>query len=315
MDKYECERCGGIFNTKRHLVQHLNKRVKCITINSERSTTEIIESLDKKEGVECEGCNKAYKNLNCLRVHKYKCKAFVDNVKDESIVDIEKKIRELQKELNGIIKNKEPIKQIANTINNDNSTNNNNSTTNNITNNIQNITVVINDIDSINGIDYILKDPRFTEKILKWVTDKNGLLKYMDEKYYNKERPENRGIRKVDNENIELHMKGDWNKYDNKTALHNIINSLRIDWDTIIGRMKDNYYEEYESNKKELVVFNKDVGEPLEMELDISDDEEEKEKTKQIVNVNGENVWKDVKDEVMVKKEKKWKEKILKNVK
>jgi hypothetical protein len=79
--------------------------------------------------------------------------------------------------------------------------------------------------------------------------------------------------------------------------------------------MKDNYYEEYESNKKELVVFNKDVEEPLEMELDISDDEEEKEKTKQIVNVNGENVWKDVKDEVLVKKEKVWKEKILKIVK
>ena len=138
----------------------------------------------------------------------------------------------------------------------------------------------------------------------------------MDEKYYNKERPENRGIRKVDKESIELHMKGDWNKYDNKTALHNIINSLRIDWDMIIGRMKDNYYDDYESNKKELVVFNRDVGDPLDMELDITDDEDEtKEKTKQMVCVDGENVWKDVKDEAVVKKEKVWKEKILKNVK
>ena len=148
------------------------------------------------------------------------------------------------------------------------------------------------------------------------VTDKNGLLKYMDEKYYNKERPENRGIKKVDNENIELHMKGRWNKYDNRTALENIIDSLRIDWDTIIGRMRDDYWDEYDSNKKEMVVFKREVSDPLEMEVDITDDEEEmKEKTKQIVNVNGENVWKDVKDDVLVKKEKKWKEKILKNVK
>ena len=312
---YNCKRCGIYFSERKGLMKHLRRKNVCIGIESERTQEELLEELNKKQGLECEHCKKVYKNEESLRKHK--CKGLVNNVKDELIVDIEKKIRELQRELNGIIKNKEPIKQIANTI--DNSINNNNSTTNNntnnITNNIQNITVVINDIDSINGIDYILKDPRFTEKILKWVTDKNGLLKYMDEKYYNKERPENRGIRKVDNENIELHMKGDWNKYDNKTALDNIIDSLRIDWDTIIGRMKDNYYEEYESNKKELVVFNKDVGEPLEMELDISDDEEEKEKTKQIVNVNGENVWKDVKDEVMVKKEKKWKEKILKNVK
>jgi hypothetical protein len=36
----------------------------------------------------------------------------------------------------------------------------------------------------------------------------------MDEKYYNEERPENRGVRKIDSENIEVHMKGVWNRYD-----------------------------------------------------------------------------------------------------
>ena len=148
------------------------------------------------------------------------------------------------------------------------------------------------------------------------VTDKNGLLKYMDDRYYNQKMPENRGIRKLDNESIELRMRGNWRKYDNRTALENIIDSLRIDWDTIIGRMRDDYWDEYDSNKKEMVVFKREVSDPLEMEVDITDDEEEmKEKTKQIVNVNGENVWKDVKDDVLVKKEKKWKEKILKNVK
>jgi hypothetical protein len=233
-----------------------------------------------------------YKNGDSLRVHKHSCKG----VKDE--------------------KKETVINQVANTINNDNSTtNNDNSITNN--NNItNNVTLVINDIDSINGIDYILKDPRFTEKILKWVTDKNGLLKYMDEKYYNKERPENRGIRKIDKESIELHMKGKWNKYDNITALGAIIESLRLDWGQLVGNIRYEYEDDYENNKKEFVTFKREVGDPLEMDVEITDDEDEtKEKTKQIVNVNGENVWKDVKDEVMVKKEKKWKEKILKNVK
>lgn len=151
--------------------------------------------------------------------------------------------------------------------------NNDNSITNNIT-------AVINDIDSINGIDYILKDPKFVEKILKWVTDKDGLLKYMDEKYYNKERPENQGIKKVDNENIELRMNGDWRKCDNITALGAIIESMRIDWDTIIGRMKDNYYDDYEKNKKEFVRFKKEVSDPLKMELDISEDEDERKENK-----------------------------------
>jgi hypothetical protein len=306
MEKYNCKRCCMEFSEKRVLVKHLKRKVMCLSIESEKTQDELLEELTKKEGVECERCGGVYKNGNSLRIHLHRCKGIVENVKEE----LEKRIKELE----GMIKKKEKIiNQVANTI--DNSTNNDNSITNN--NNItNNITVLINDIDSINGIDYILKDPKFVEKILKWVTDKNGLLKYMDEKYYNKERPENQGIKKVDNENIELHMKGRWNKYDNRTALENIIDSLRIDWDTIIGRMRDDYWDEYDSNKKEMVVFKREVSDPLEMEVDITDDEEEmKDKTKQIVNVNGENVWKDVKDDVLVKKEKKWKEKILKNVK
>lgn len=141
-------------------------------------------------------------------------------------------------------------------------------------------TVVINDIDNINGIDYIVKDPEFAEKILKWVIDKHGLLRYIDEKYYNKERPENRGIRKIDSENIEVRKGGVWNKYDNKTALEAIIESLRIDWRMIISRMKYNYNDDYEENKKEFVRFKRDVSDPLRMGLDISDDEEEMEEKK-----------------------------------
>jgi hypothetical protein len=145
------------------------------------------------------------------------------------------------------------------------------------------------------------------------VTDKNGLLKYMDEKYYNKERPENQGIKKVDNENIELHMKGRWNKYDNRTALENIIDSLRIDWDTIIGRMRDDYWDEYDSNKKEMVVFKREVSDPLEMEVDITDDEEEKvEGGKVLVYLEERNKYV---DEVIVERCKEWKNRIMKSVK
>jgi hypothetical protein len=310
MSDYECKRCGGIFEVKKNLIQHLKKKKECISINSESSRDELLKDVIDKEGIECEGCGKKYSNIYNMRRHN--CKGM-----------LEKRIIELEKILNGLIKKDDTVKQAANRIKNNNIRIKNidnittNSTTNNITNNItNNVTVVINDIDSINGIDYILKDPRFTEKILKWVTDKNGLLKYMDEKYYNPKRPENRGIRKVDNENIELHMKGDWNKYDNKTALYNIIDSLRMDWDKILGRMKDNYWDDYENNKKELVVFKREVSDPLDMELDITDDEDEtKEKTKQLVCVDGNYELVEVKDEVMVKKEKKWNDKILKIVK
>ena len=307
MSEYECKRCGVIFDVKKNLVQHLKKKKECISINSDSSREALLKDIIEKEGVECEGCGKKYSNIYNMRRHR--CKGVLDVMKEEVIVDIEKKIKELQKELKEV--KKESIKQVANTI--DNSTTNNDNSTNNITNNIQNITVVINDIDSINGIDYILKDPKFVEKILKWETDKKGLLKYMDEKYYNPKRPENRGRRKLDNESIELRMMGDWRKCDNRTALENIIDSLRIDWDTIIGRMRDDYWDEYDSNKREMVVFKREVSDPLYMELDITDDEEEKDEGgKVLVYVEERNKYV---DEVIVEKGKEWKNRIMKSVK
>jgi hypothetical protein len=130
--------------------------------------------------------------------------------------------------------------------------------------------------------------------------------------YYNQKMPENRGIRKLDNESIELRMRGNWRKCDNRTALENIIESLRIDWDTIIGRMRDDYWDEYDSNKKEMVVFKREVSDPLEMELDITDDEEEKNGGKEMVYIEDKHMYK---DEELVKKEKEWKNRIMKSVK
>jgi hypothetical protein len=63
----------------------------------------------------------------------------------------------------------------------------------------------------------------------------------------------------------------------NKTALGAIIESLRIDWRMIISRMKYNYSDDYENNKKGFVRFKREVSDPLKMGLDISDDEETEE--------------------------------------
>ncbi len=115
MIEHECERCGVIFKMKKHLVQHLKKRVKCIGIESERTQEELLEELNKKEGLDCEKCKRVYKNEESLRKHI--CKELLENVKDE----LEKRIDELQKELRGVINNKEKVKQVANSItNNDN---------------------------------------------------------------------------------------------------------------------------------------------------------------------------------------------------
>ena len=45
----------------------------------------------------------------------------------------------------------------------------------------------------------------------------------------------------------------------------------------IISRMKYNYNDDYEENKKEFVRFKREVSDPLKMELEISEDENETE--------------------------------------
>jgi hypothetical protein len=135
----------------------------------------------------------------------------------------------------------------------------------------------------------------------------------MDDRYYNKKMPENRGIRKLDNESIELRMRGNWRKCDNITALGEIINSMRMDWETIIGRMRDDYWDEYDSNKRDMVVFKREVSDPLYMRLDITDDEEEKDEGgKVLVYVEERNKYV---DEVIVERGKEWKNRIIKSVK
>ena len=166
------------------------------------------------------------------------------------------------------------------------------------------------------AIQYIVKDPKFVDKVLHWVSDKNGMLKYMDEKFYNSDHPENQMIRKLDKEHMELHTLGRWMKYDNAKAVELIIRNLGMDWSTLIMILKYDYPDDYDNNKQDIVDFKRHTTEPLEMGLDITDDEEETtDNTKQIELINGEYVLIDVKDEKLVKKTDVWKNKLISHIK
>ena len=73
--------------------------------------------------------------------------------------------------------------------------------------------------------------------------------------------------------------------------------------------MKYDYWDDYEINKGELLVFNNDVGKPLDMELDTTEDEDE---SKQMVYIEDKHMYK---DEELVKKEKVRRNRIMKSVK
>ena len=315
-----CERCGMDFKSKKYLIQHLKKDVDCVCFYSDIKRSEILDRLYFKDGVACDRCNKIYKNAETVRKHK--CVANPIQTEKSLRAELEKRIKDLQSEFHEKIQEVINQKSIENnTTNNtqniktiDNS--NHHNTQNNITQN--NNVIIINDIKDVldTAIQYIVKDPNFVDKVLNWVSDKNGMLKYMDEKFYNSDHPENQMIRRLDKENMELHTLGRWIKYDNAKAVELIIRNLGLDWSTLIVILKYDYSDDYDNNKQDILDFKRNISDPLDMGIDITDDEDDtKEQTKQLEQIDGQYVWVDVKDEKLVKKEENLKKKIINHVK
>jgi hypothetical protein len=320
-----CERCGMDFKSKKYLIQHLKKATECVCFYSDIKRSEILDRIYDKDGVMCNKCNKMYKNLETVRKHK--CKADATQTEKSLKAELEKRIKQLQSEFQekiqevinqkSIDNNSLPVKTIDNSNHHNTNTNNidNSHHNTNITQN--NNVIIINDIKDVldTAIQYIVKDPKFVDKVIHWVSDKNGLLKYMDEKFYNSDHPENQMIRKVDRQHMELHTLGRWIKYDNAKAVELIIRNLGLDWSTLIMILKYDYSDDYDNYKQDIVDFKRNISEPLDMGIDITDDEEDAtEETKQIEVVNGQYVLTDVKDEKLVKKEKELKKKIINHV-
>jgi RNase H-fold protein (predicted Holliday junction resolvase) len=292
-------------------------------IDSDISPLELIEENTNKKEVQCDKCERFYKNINTLNAHK--CTSKLNPTEKSLRAELEKRIKDLQSEFHEKIQEVINQKSIeSNTINNTNNTqniktidnSNHHNTQNNITQN--NNVIIINDIKDVldTAIQYIVKDPNFVDKVLNWVSDKNGMLKYMDEKFYNSDHPENQMIRRLDKDHMELHTLGRWIKYDNAKAVELIIRNLGLDWSTLIVILKYDYSDDYDNNKQDILDFKRNISDPLDMGIDITDDEDDtKEQTKQLEQIDGKYVWMDVKDEKLVKKEEILKKKIINHVK
>ena len=266
---YICKRCGIYFEQKGTLRNHLKRKMMCIAIESEISPDELLDELEIIKGIKCKDCKKTYKNENSLRTHKCKFIKSLDNDEieklkkmfDAKLKEQEDKLKEeFNKKIEGLSKNPTNI-------------------TNNITNNIDNSTtnniVVINSINKAGSdpIKYLLEQS--AESILKWFNGMDGLLAYLEEKFFNEEHPENKMIRMVDINIIELHFSGGWNRFEKKNGMGWILTNVGNDY----GEMLDTLKYKYEENKnkkseKKLKSFEKDIIKPLEWGYDINSNEE-----------------------------------------
>jgi len=262
-------------------MSHLKRKIKCIAIESDIEAVDLIIKLTKKEGVECEYCNRTYKNKESLRKH---------NCKENELLILRKEVKKMNITIQDILKNP------------------------NITNNyidnhidIQDSRVFNNTINcffdtSGRPIDYLVNQDDIKDRILGWMKSKHGLLNYIDEKFYNKEHPENRMIKIGDDrDSIELHISGRWKRYENGRAIDYVLCHIGNDFNIFMEILRDE--EDYEKNKKLIKVFQNDVMVPLEWGLEISEDGTQQEKVLTLIkNKAGEIVIKEDED-IMIRRD------------
>lgn len=176
MTEYICIRCGLDFKEKQHLKQHLKKKLICMPIQIDIDRNIQLESLYKKEGLECDLCNRIYKNEECIRRHK--CKAKNKETDEEKLSN--KELVELVHSMKNMIQ--DLLKNPPNVVNN---------TTNHTTNNIDNstnINISLNCLLDTSGkpIEYLLNQENIAEKIIGWLKlNQKVIPAYITEKYYN----------------------------------------------------------------------------------------------------------------------------------
>ena len=278
MSTYLCKRCGIDFSEKRILLKHLNRVNPCIPIELDISVKELLDEINKKDGIICINCKKIYKTEKTLKHHKCASKKINP--------EIEELKKELKKQLRETKEVKETLKKLLDKPINTTNIHNNNTINNNLN-------VTLNCFMDTSGkpVEYLLNSENLKEKILNWMKSKKGLFKYIDEKFYNPEHPENMLIKRGDNgETIKLHISGKWKQMENMKASDLILTNVGNDFMLYMDTMKENE-EEYKENIKILKKFENEIMKPLEWGLEISEDNENL-ITKTIVkNKDGEYVY------------------------
>ncbi len=213
----KCIRCGLEFVEKKHLKQHLKKKILCMPIENDIDRKIQLEELTKKEGIECEKCDRTYKNVNSLRMHK--CKG--EDKEINKITDRLDRLEEENKRINNENKElKEKIKgRVVNNITNN--TDNSNNT---------NIMIVMPNSFGKENLEELLKNPE--KEIIKLLRGNcpESIVNLVKEIHKNPKHPENNNIR-IENKKegiISIYENNEWRDHSKTNGLQRIYDNTEL---------------------------------------------------------------------------------------
>ena len=242
-----CNRCGIEFGRKDVLIKHLKKKNICMPIEMDEDRNIQLELLSKKCEIECDKCNKMYKNSNSLRMHK--CK-IID--KTEEILEALSELKNENKMMKEKLENMSNINSIKNITNTTNNTDNSNNT--------NNITIVLPNSFGKENLDYLLKNPE--KEVIKLLRGcyPESIVNFVKEVHKNPEHPENHNIR-VDNKKdgiISIFENEKWQDHTKTNGLKKIYNNTELKVLELIDESNEEVIKKY-VKPKQIERFNKET--------------------------------------------------------
>lgn len=250
--EYSCIFCKHKFKTKDNLLKHLRRKYPCSDVSHEDLQKQV-DSLTQKNGngslYQCTFCTKKFSHLSGMYRHRTVCKGKAQhNDQLQELNDLRKRVAELEK-------SKTPTIQ-------------NNTTNNGTINNIQ-----INAFGNENT-SYITDHPNFKSFMIHCIkTRRDGVCKFLVQKHFNENHPENHNIKKLtrNNEFIDYFDGRTWNFRYNEDVLDDVFGSLQAQFANFVE--EELYSEDGKLKKVWVQSFMDEVGAPLEWDLSTMEDE------------------------------------------
>ena len=223
---YICNRCGIDFLEKKHIKQHLKKKLNCMPIVNDIDRCIQLEELEKKEGIMCEYCENIYKNAESLRNHISRTHMNTSEKKMDTINERLDRLEEENKRINN--ENKELKEKLKGGVVN-NITNNTDNSTNTNTNNT-NIMIVMPNSFGKENLEELLKNPE--KEIIKLLRGNcpESIVNLVKEIHKNPKYPENNNIR-IENKKegiISIYENNEWRDHSKTNGLQRIYDNTEL---------------------------------------------------------------------------------------
>jgi hypothetical protein len=199
---YNCERCGYRTTALYNLKTHFKRKRICPPILNNIDISKLYNDFFRNDSKTymCDYCNKSYTYAQGKWNHTQKCMKKLESelLQKQKLEELCEIVEHQQKEMETQKKQIEELKAKPSINNQTNTNNTNNSHNKQINNNNKQINNITINAFGKEDISYLIDSPDYKKFMIECLKEREqGIMKLMDQMYYNDSHPENHNIKKT----------------------------------------------------------------------------------------------------------------------